>query len=106
LLVFAFGWCSILNTLTSGNEEIRFFCDHSAAYRHQTLRINRMASMKEGKVTISARTREKVDGWREKRARYSGSTVSAEISSAVLEKIGQEWEARAAKQPALAPAGA
>jgi hypothetical protein len=62
--------------------------------------------MKEGKVIIYAPTREKVDGWLEKRARYSGSTVSAEISSAVFKKIRQEWEARAAKQPVLAPAGA
>jgi hypothetical protein len=95
-----------LDTLTSGNEQIRFYRDHSAAYRHQTLRINRMASMKEGKIIISARTREKVDGWLEKRARYSGSTVSAEISSAVRKFVEQEREARAAKQPALAPAGA
>jgi hypothetical protein len=95
-----------VDTLTSGNEQIRFHRDYSAAYRHQALRINRMASMKESEVIISARTRENVDGWLEKRARYSGSTVSAEISSAVLKKIGQEWEARPAKQPALAPAGA
>jgi len=65
-----------------------------------------MASMKEGEVITSARTSENVEGWLERRARYSGSTVSTEISSAIIKKIGQEWEARAVKQPALAPAGA
>jgi hypothetical protein len=65
-----------------------------------------MASMKEGEVITSARTRENVGGWLEKRARCSGPTVSAEITSAVINKIGLEWEARAAKRPALAPAGA
>jgi hypothetical protein len=49
---------------------------------NQTLRIDRMANVKEGKVIIHARTPEEANGWLEKRAAYNGSSISVKISSA------------------------
>jgi regulator of protease activity HflC (stomatin/prohibitin superfamily) len=63
-------------------------------------------NIKEGKTVVSYRGPTEVVGWLEKRADYNGATISAEISSAVRDKMEREREAQAAKARALASAGA
>ena len=59
-------------------------------------------NIKEGKTVVSDRGPTEVIGWLEKRADYNGATISAEISSAVREKM--EREAQAAQDRALSSA--
>jgi hypothetical protein len=63
-----------------------------------------MANVKRGKKIIHARAPTPVADWIEKRADYYGSTVSAVIVDAVRKQM--EAEAQAAKDRALASAGA
>jgi hypothetical protein len=63
-----------------------------------------MRNVKLGKVIRPVRLPDEVVGWLEKRATYNGATLSAEIVSAVRERM--EREAQAATDRALASAGA
>jgi hypothetical protein len=63
-----------------------------------------MPQVKAGKVLKPVRLPDEVFGWLKKRATYNGATISAEIVIACRERM--EREAQAAKDRALAPAGA
>jgi hypothetical protein len=62
--------------------------------------------MKGKKKIFGVRTTNPIAAWVQEQAELNGSTVSAVYNSAVREKMEREREAQAAKDRALAPAGA
>jgi hypothetical protein len=65
-----------------------------------------MANVKPEKEIVSYRGPRKFIGWARQQAEDNGTTLSVIISIALREKMEREREAQAAKDRALAPAGA